>query len=318
MEAPGEEIKKEIEEQIREESKASAFAKWVHRHSRAIFSLLAIVFIFSVFFIFNTEYTVAGLGALASAIGQVHKALSAKRFSTYQLVFLLMFLSFMAILVVESAKARSIIIVPARNPERQIYVRVKPLIGVKLPFLPESKKIKPSIYETEYGYIVYPSKGLLNARWNGEKHFIPKHCKLSYGNIWIIAGYPGEEPTRVEKVKTAQGDVEIDVYEWTVDNLGNILAEKAQKEIETLRKTHEIIEKQLEHAWKLAKKIVTEPEEFFDKIRKKAKDDVLDTIDVVGSTVFREITATIRQAYKYAQAARKREKDVPVTEDEGA
>ena len=148
MEAPGEEIKKEIEEQIREESKASAFAKWVHRHSRAIFSLLAIVFAFSVFFLFNPEYTAKGMAKLGDMIVKVHKILSEPRFSIYKLVGLLIFIMFMALMVHESAKARTIIIMPARNPENTLYVRVKPLVGLKLPFTKETQqKIKPKIIE---------------------------------------------------------------------------------------------------------------------------------------------------------------------------
>lgn len=301
-------VKQELEKRIREESRVSRIAKWIYRHSLLIFSIFAVLFAFSMFFLFNPEYTAQGLGAFGDLIGQLHAELSKGRFNIYQLIGLVGFLSFMTLMVIESAKARTIKIISARNPENAIYVRVKPLIGVKLPFLPENKKIKPMILETDYGYIVYPSKSLLNAQWNGEKHFIPKHTKLSFGNTWVIAGIMPDKPVWVEKVKTANGMIDVDVYEWEVDTLGNLLAERAQKEIDTLRNTLEIIKEQLEHGWKLVRTISTEPEEFFDKIKEKERKRTVELIDVVGSTVFREITATIRQAYKLAHAAERREK----------
>ncbi len=304
-----EDIREELQRRVVEESKVNAIARWIYRHSRAIFSVIAVLFIFSVFFLFNPEYTAQGLGAFADLIGQLHAELAKPRFNVYQLVGLIAFLAFMTLVMIESAKARTIRIISARNPEREIYVRVKPLVGVKIPFLPENKKIKPMIVETDYGYIVYPSKSLLNAQWNGEKHFIPKHTKLSFGNTWVIAGIMPDKPAWVEKIETAKGTVDVDVYEWEVDPLGNVLAERAQKEIETLRNTLDIITKQLRHGWDLANKIATEPEEFFDKIKEKERKRTVEIIDVVGSTVFKEITQTIRQAYRYAQAAQKRDRE---------
>lgn len=302
-------IREELQRRIEEESKASKLAKWIHRHGRAIFSVIAVLFIFSVFFLFNPEYTAKGLGAFADLVGQLHAELAKRRFNVYQLVGLIAFLAFMTLMIVESAKARTIRIISARNPEHEIYVRVKPLVGVKIPFLPENKKIKPMIVETDYGYIIYPSRSLLNAQWNGEKHFIPKHARLSFGNVWVVAAKLPDAPAWVEKIETAKGTIDVDFYEWELDPLGNLLAERAQKEIETLRNTLETVEKQLEQGWKLANKIATEPEEFFDKIKEKERKRTVEIIDVVGSTVFKEITQTIRQAYRYAQATQKREKE---------
>jgi len=307
-------VKQELEARIREESRVGAIARWIYRHSRAVFSVIAVLFVFSVFFLFNPEYTAKGLGAFGEVMGKLHAELAKERFSVYQFVALFAFLSFMTLMVIESAKARTIRIISARNPEHELYVRVKPLIGVKLPFIPENRKIKPMIVETDYGYIVYPSKSLLNAQWNGEKHFIPKHAKLSFGNIWIVAARFPDAPSWVEKIETSKGQIDVDFYEWEVDPLGNLLAERAQKEIETLRNTLETVEKQLEQGWKLANKIATEPEEFFDKIKEKERKRTVEVIDVVGSTVFKEITQTIRQAYRYAQVAGRREKEKEIDE----
>ncbi|AIY90059.1 hypothetical protein [Geoglobus acetivorans] len=304
-----EDIRAELEQRVAEESRINAVARWIYRHSRAVFSFIAVLFTFSVFFLFNPEYTAQGLGAFGELLGQLHAELAEKRFSVYQLAALMVFLAFMTLMVIESARARTIRIISARNPEHELYVRVKPLIGVKLPFVPERRKIKPMIVETEYGYIVYPSKSLLNAQWNGEKHFIPKHAKLSFGNVWVVAAKLPDRPSWVEKIETAKGTVDVDFYQWEFDPLGNLLAERAQKEIETLRNTLETIEKQLEQGWKLASKIATEPEEFFDRIKEKERRRTVEIIDVVGSTVFKEITQTIRQAYRYAQATQKREKE---------
>jgi len=298
-----EQIRREIEE-----SKFTALGRWVHHHRLLVFGSLAALFTFSVFTLFNPEYTVAAVSGVLEGISRLHDSLSKPRFSAYRYFGLLFFTLFIAILIHESAKARSIVIIPARNPEHKLYVRVKPLVGIKLPFIKSNQKIKPRITETEYGYVIYPSKGLYNAAWNGEKHIIMKHTRLSFGNTWVVAGEIPAKPTRVEKVMTAKGPIEVDVYEWRVDPLGNLMAERAQKEIETLRSTLEIVKEQLEKGWELANTIAAEPEEFFDRIRDKAKKDTLETIDVVGSTVFKEITATLRQAYKYAQAAEKRDK----------
>jgi len=306
---PPDSLKKQLEEQIREESKAGKLAKLVHRHSTLVFSALAVLFIFSAFFIVNPEYTAQGLAAFVAALGKLHASLSVKRFSTYQVAGLIVFLGFMTLMSIESARARTIRIMSVRNPEHELYVRYKPLVGVKLPFLPESKKIRPNIIETEYGYIVYPSRSLLNAQWNGEKHFIPKHTRLSFGNTWAVAGRIPDTPTRIEKIETSKGPINVDMYEWEVDDIGSILAERAQKEIEALRNTIKTIEEQLNHGWDLANKIAAQPEEFFDKIKENERKRTIEVIDAVGSTVFREITQTIRQAYRYAQAADKRQNE---------
>jgi len=300
--------KEQIRREIEQESKATALSRWVHRHRMGVFGFFAVLFAFSVFFLFNPEYTAKAISKLIEGISRLHNSLSKPRFSAYRYFGLLFFTLFMALLIHESAKARSIVIIPARNPEHKLYVRVKPLVGIKLPFIKTPQKIKPKVVETEYGYLIYPSKGLYNAAWNGEKHIIMKHTRLSFGNTWVVAGEIPAKPTRIEKVMTAKGPISVDVYEWKVDPLGNLMAERAQKEIETLRNTLDIVKEQLEKGWELANTIAAEPEEFFNRIRDKAKKDTLETIDVVGSTVFKEITATIRQAYKYAQAADKREK----------
>lgn len=307
---PEDEIRREIREEIKVERR-EGFWKWVERNNKRVFFVLGVVFIFSVFALFQPELTAKAFSFIAAKVSMVHTKLSKPRYSTYRLLAFTGFMLFMLHMTVESAKARSIRIIPARNPDQEIWVRVKPLVGIKIPFLSKraEQRIKPKIIETEYGYLIYPSSSLLNARWNGEKHFIPKHAKLSFGNTWVIAGTMPGGPTRVEKVTTAKGVIEVDVYEWDVDPLGNVIAERAQKEIEVLRNSLEIVKQQLEKGWKLAKTIAVEPEQFFDKIREKGKKDTLETIDVVGSTVFKEIASTIRQAYKYAQAASKRDKE---------
>ena len=275
---PAGDIIQEIEEKVREESKATKIAKWIYKHSTLIFSISAVLFAFCVFFLVNPEYTAKGLGALADLIGKAHAKLSEPRFNVYQVVGLIAFLGFMTLMTIESAKARTIRIISARNPEKEIYVRVKPLIGVKLPFLPERKIIKPTIIETEYGYIVYPSKSLLNAQWNGEKHFIPKHARLSFGNVWVIAGYPPDKPTWVEKVETAKGVIDVDFYEWEVDNLGEILVERQQKAIDTLLKENKVLKEYLMTGWKFAEDAIVPIKERFDRMF----EDNLEKVEKIG------------------------------------
>jgi len=299
-----EEIRENLQQEIRQE-KASGLWKWIERHHRQVFMVIAILFIFSVFALFQPELTARGIKKVIEGISRLHESLAEPRFSTYKYLGMVIFSLFMFFLIRESAKARSIVIMPARSPDQKLYVRIKPLVGIRLPFVKMPSKIKSKIIETEYGWVVYPSEGLYNARWNGQKHFIPKHARLSFGNTWVVAATPPGEPLYIEKVETAKGPVSVEVYEWEFDPLGNLLAEKAQKRIETLENSLKIIEKELEEGWKLADKIATDPEEFFDKIKAKGKKDALETIQVVGSTVFKEVAATMRQAYKHAQAAQK-------------
>ena len=275
---PAEDILQEVGERIKEESKATKVAKWIYKHSTLIFSVFAALFAFSVFFLFNPEYTAKGLSAFAELMGKVHSELSKPRFGVYQVAGLIAFLTFMTLMTLESAKARTIRIISARNPEREIYVRVKPLIGVKLPFLPERKVIKPMIIETEYGYIVYPSKSLLNAQWNGEKHFIPKHARLSFGNVWVIAGYPPDKPTWVEKVETSKGVVDVDFYEWEVDSLGEILVERLQRNIDTLMKENKVLKEYLMTGWKFAEDAIVPIKERFDRMF----EDNLEKVEKIG------------------------------------
>lgn len=301
-------IKAELENRLREETKAGRLAKWLHHNSTRIASVLAALFIFSVFFLINPEMTANGIKSLFGVFGTVHGALASTRYNFYQLGGLIGFMVFMYLMTVESTKARTIKIISARNPEQIMYVRNRPLLGIKLPFFPESKKVRSKVIETDYGYIVYPSKSMFSARWNGEKHFIPKHTKLSFGNTWVVAGMVPDAPTRIEIMETARGSVNVGFFDWTVDNLGNTLAERSAKEIETLRETIKTIEEQVNRGWQYARQIADQPQEFFDTIRESERVRILETIDKVGSGVFKEISQTIRQTNKLVASAEQRGK----------
>ena len=301
-------IKEELENRLREETKVGQFAKWLHRNSTRIASVLAAMFIFSVFFLINPELTVNGIKSFFGVFGTVHGALASTRYNFYQLGGLIGFMGFMYLMTVESTKARTIKIISARNPEQIIYVRNRPLLGIKLPFFPESKKVRSKIIETDYGYIVYPSKSMFSARWNGEKHFIPKHTKLSFGNTWVVAGMVPDTPTRIEIMDTSKGQTNVDFFEWKVDNLGSTIAERSEKEINTLRNTIKTIEEQVNRGWQYARQIADQPQEFFDKIKEDERKRTLEVIERISSGVFKDISQTIRQTNKLVASAEQRGK----------
>lgn len=272
----GEDIKQELEARIREESRVSRVAKWIQRHATLIYGVCTVLFMITVFFLVNPQYTAKGFEMLGRALVTVHTELSKPYFNCYEIICIIAFIGFMKLMAIESAKARTITIILARNPDKKLYVRVKPLIGIKIPFLPEPKTIRPMIIETEYGYIVY--QGLYNSQWNGEKHFIPKHARLSFGNVWVIAGYPPDKPTWVEKVETAKGVVDVDFYEWEVDSLGEILVERQQKAIDTLRKENKVLKEYLMTGWKFAEDAIVPIKERFDKMF----EDNLEKVEKIG------------------------------------
>ncbi|MFA4640900.1 hypothetical protein [Pyrococcus kukulkanii] len=222
---------------------------------------------------------------------KIHESLAKPRYSFYVLVGSILFVEFMRMTWVESAKARSKRLIPLTSPEMEIWVTEKPLVGIKLPFMSKevkSKRIKPHIVETELGWRVYPNKSLLSPQWNGEVHYIPSDAIFGYGNTRIIAAKRPSRPTFYEVDKNT-GDT-IPVYVWEPISIADELYLRALKEIEYLKAENATLRAYAEKGYELAKTIATLPREFFDSLREKGYEDALRIMkEVLGKGFFAEL-----------------------------
>lgn len=250
------------------------------------------------------KFTLLGIGA-GIAVGlimlafpgfydtlvKIHQALAKPRYSFYVLIGSILFVEFMRATWVESAKARSKRLIPLTSPETEIWVKEKPLLGIKLPFTSKevkSRRIKPHIVETELGWRVYPNKSLLSQQWDGTVHFIPGDAIFGYGNTRIIAAKKPSRPTYYEVDKTT-GE-QIPVYVWEPVNIGDELYLRALKEIEYLKAENTALRAYAEKGYELARTIAALPREFFDSLREKGYEDALRIMkEVLGKGFFAEM-----------------------------
>jgi len=210
----------------------------------------------------------------------IHESLSQPRYSFYILLGSIAFVEFMRATWVESAKARSIRIIPLTSPNAEIWVKEKPLIGIKLPFTDrelKSKKIRPHIVKTELGWIVYPNKSLLSPQWNGEVYFIPADSIHGHGNVVVVSAYKPLRPTRVE----VRDGIEIPIYDWIPVDLGNEKYMKAQREIVYLKQKVSLLEEYARYGFELAQKLATEPKEIYAKLKEEGFNDALRLLESV-------------------------------------
>jgi len=222
---------------------------------------------------------------------EIHKSLAAPRYSFYVLMGSIAFVEFMRMTWVESAKARSKRLIPLTSPETEIWVKEKPLIGLKLPFTNreiKNKRIKPHIVETELGWRVYPNKSLLSPQWDGTVHYIPGDAIFGYGNTRIIAAKRPSKPTFYEVDKNTGES--IPVYVWEPINIADELYMRALKEIEYLKAENSALRAYAEKGYELARTIAALPREFFDSLREKGYEDALRIMkEVLGKGFFAEM-----------------------------
>lgn len=220
----------------------------------------------------------------------IHESLASPRYSFYMLAGSIAFVEFMRMTWVESAKARSKRLIPLTSPELEIWVKEKPLIGLKLPGLNKevkSRRIKPHIVETELGWRVYPNKGL-SPQWDGTIHFIPGDTIFGYGNTRIIAAKRPSKPTYYE-IDRNTGE-QIPVYVWEPINIADELYMRALKEIEYLKAENTALRAYAEKGYELARTIAALPREFFDSLREKGYEDALRIMkEVLGKGFFAEM-----------------------------
>jgi len=280
------EVNPEVREDIREELARKVDEKQESQKTRIIkFTLLGIGI-----------GAVIGLIMLAfpgfyETLMKIHESLSAPRYSFYVLIGSILFVEFMRMTWVESAKARSKRLIPLTSPEMEIWVKEKPLIGIKLPFTGKevkSRRIKPHIVETELGWRVYPNKSLLSPQWDGTIHFIPGDTIFGYGNTRIIAAKRPSKPTYYEIDKNT-GE-QIPVYVWEPINIADELYMRALKEIEYLKVENATLRQFAEKGYELARTIATLPREFFEELREKGYEDALRIMkEVLGKGFFAEV-----------------------------
>ncbi|MBO8175747.1 MAG: hypothetical protein H0Z18_10865 [Thermococcus sp.] len=221
---------------------------------------------------------------------KIHESLSAPRYSFYVLIGSILFVEFMRMTWVESAKARSKRLIPLTSPETEIWVKEKPLIGLKLPFTGKevkSRRIKPHIVETELGWRVYPNKSLLSPQWNGEIYFIPYDSIHGYGNTRIISAKKPSKPTYYE-TDPVTGEA-IPVYVWEPIDLGEEKYMKAQKEIAYLEAENRILQEYAAKGYELAKTISQIPQEFFEELSNRGFEKAKQILEIIGKGFFSEV-----------------------------
>ncbi|WP_157255061.1 hypothetical protein [Palaeococcus ferrophilus] len=238
---------------------------------------------------------VAGLVMLAfpgfyDTLVQVHESLAAPRYSFYVLIGSILFVEFMRATWVESAKARSKRLIPLTSPEMEIWVKEKPLLGLKFPFTSrevKSRKIKPHIVETELGWRVYPNKSLLSPQWDGEIYFIPYDSIHGYGNTRVISARKPSQPTYYE-TDPVTGEA-IPVYVWEPIDLGEEKYMRAQKEIAYLQAENRILQEYAARGYELAKTISQIPQEFFEELSNRGFEKAKQILDIMGKGFFSEV-----------------------------
>ena len=275
----------EIREDIRAELARKVDSKQENQKTRIIkFTLLGIGI-----------GAVVGLIMLAfpgfyDTILKINSSLAKPRYSFYALVGSIAFVEFMRMTWVESAKARSKRLIPLTSPETEIWVKEKPLIGLKLPFTNreiKNKRIKPHIVETELGWRVYPNKSLLSPQWDGEIYFIPYDSIHGYGNTRIISARKPSQPTYYETDPTT-GEA-IPVYVWEPIDLGEEKYMRAQKEIAYLQAENRILQEYAARGYELAKTISQIPQEFFEELSNRGFEKAKQILDIMGKGFFSEV-----------------------------
>jgi len=275
--------------EVREDIRAELAAKVENKdEGRQRFWRLAITFIGSLIGFGLIAYAAPGF---YDVILNVHESLAAPRYSFYVLVGSIAFVEFMRMTWVESAKARSKRLIPLTSPETELWVKEKPLIGIKLPFTNreiKNKRIKPHIVETELGWRVFPNKSLLSPQWDGTVHYIPSDAIFGYGNTRIIAAKKPSRPTFYEVDKNTGES--IPVYVWEPINIADELYMRSLKEIEYLKAENSALRAYAEKGYELARTIAALPREFFDSLREKGYEDALRIMkEVLGKGFFAEM-----------------------------
>lgn len=241
---------------------------------------------------------------------QIHEGLSKPRHSFYVLISSIAFVEFMRMTWVESAKARSKRLIPLTSPEMEIWVKEKPLIGIKLPFTGKevkSRRIKPHIVETELGWRVFPNKSLLSPQWNGEIYFIPYDSIHGYGNTRIISAKKPSKPTYYE-VDPDTGE-KIPVYVWEPIDLGEEKYMKAQKEIAYLQAENRILLEFAEKGYELARTISAIPQEFFEELSNRGFEKAKQILDILGKGFFAEVGKVKKEEISAILEALKKDKE---------
>jgi len=275
-------------EEVREDIRAELAAKVENKNeSRQRFWRLAITFIGGLIGFGLLAYAAPGF---YDVLLQINSSLAKPR-CFYTLIGAIAFVEFMRMTWVESAKARSKRLIPLTSPETELWVKEKPLVGIKLPFIDKeirNKKIKPHIVETELGWRIYPNKSLLSPQWNGEIHFVPYDAIFGHGNTRIIAAKKPSRPTYYE-VDNTTGE-NIPVYVWEPINIADELYMRALKEIEYLKAENSTLRAYAEKGYELARTIAALPREFFDSLREKGYEDALRIMkEVLGKGFFAEM-----------------------------
>lgn len=259
-----------------------------------------------------------GFGLLAYAapgfyniLLSINSALAKPRYSFYWLIGSIAFVEFMRMTWVESAKARSKRLIPLTSPEMELWIKEKPLIGLKLPGLNrevKSRRVRPHIVETELGWRVYPNKSLLSPQWNGEIYFIPYDSIHGYGNTRIISARKPNQPTYYETDLTT-GEA-IPVYVWEPVDLGEEKYMKAQKEIAYLQAENRILKEYAERGYLLAKEISQIPQEFFEELSNRGFEKAKQILDIMGKGFFSEIGKVKKEEISAILEAIKKDKEV--------
>ncbi|ASJ13364.1 hypothetical protein A3L14_10950 [Thermococcus thioreducens] len=276
------------EPEIREDIRAELAAKVENKNeNRQRFWRLAITFIGSLLGFGLVAYAAPGF---YDTLLSIHESLATPRYSFYVLVGSIAFVEFMRMTWVESAKARSKRLIPLTSPETEIWVKEKPLIGLKLPFTNreiKNKRIKPHIVETELGWRVYPNRSLLSPQWNGEIYFIPYDSIHGYGNTRIISARKPSQPTYYE-TDPITGEA-IPVYVWEPIDLGEEKYMRAQKEIAYLQAENRILQEYAARGYELAKTISQIPQEFFEELSNRGFEKAKQILDIMGKGFFSEV-----------------------------
>lgn len=299
------EVNPEVREDIREELARKVDEKQESQKTRILkFTLLGI-----------------GIGAVIGIIMlafpgfyetliKIHEGLAKPRYSFYVLIGSILFVEFMRMTWVESAKARSKRLIPLTSPEMEIWVKEKPLIGIKLPFTSKevkSRRIKPHIVETELGWRVYPNKSLLSPQWNGEIYFIPYDSIHGYGNTRIISAKKPSRPTYYE-TDPVTGEA-IPVYVWEPIDLGEEKYMKAQKEIAYLEAENRILQEYAAKGYELAKTISQIPQEFFEELSNRGFEKAKQILDILGKGFFAEVGKVKKEEISAILEALKKDKE---------
>jgi len=241
---------------------------------------------------------------------KIHESLSTPRYSFYILIGSILFVEFMRATWVGSAKARSKRLIPLTSPEMEIWIKEKPLIGIKLPFTgkeAKSRRIKPHIVETELGWRVYPNKSLLSPQWAGEIYFISYDSIHGYGNTRIISAKKPSKPTYYETdPETGQ---QIPVYVWEPIDLGEEKYMKAKKEIAYLQTENRILLEYAEKGYELARTISAIPQEFFEELSNRGFEKAKQILDILGKGFFAEVGKVKKEEISAILEALKKDKE---------